>query len=99
MSTTGFSKRLVERLRRKAFRDAYVDEHLRTWLAYQVSAIREQRGWSQAELAKLAGKPQSVISRLENPDYGRFTLRTLLDLASAWRPARPRAAALDGCPG
>ena len=73
-----------ERLGSKAFRDAYVEKHLHTWIAYQIKTIREQRQWSQAELAQRANKPQSVVSRLENPDYGRFTLRTLMDLASAF---------------
>jgi hypothetical protein len=36
---------------------------------------------SQAEFGALIGKRQTVISRLESPAYGSWTLRTMLQLA------------------
>jgi transcriptional regulator with XRE-family HTH domain len=73
---------LLEKLRRKPFRDAYVAEHVRTGIAQQVRVLREQRGWNQGIFAEKVGKPQSVASRLEDPDYGKFSLKTLLEIAS-----------------
>jgi transcriptional regulator with XRE-family HTH domain len=68
----------------KSYREAFVEENMKAGIAFQMSALRDKRGWTQAELGERAGKPQNVISRIENPDYGRFTLRTLLDIAAAF---------------
>jgi transcriptional regulator with XRE-family HTH domain len=73
-----------EDLHRKDYRDAFVEESVKTGIAFQTRALRLDAGWSQKELGKKAGKPQNVISRIEDPDYGNFTIRTLLDLASAF---------------
>ena len=51
---------------------------------YQIEALREQRGWSQAQFGKEAGKPQSAIARAESPEYGRWNIGTLIDFANAF---------------
>lgn len=83
---SGTSNRKLEKLRDKRYRDAYVASNIRIGIPYQIRALREQkdRNWSQGELGKRAGKPRNVISRLENPEYGQLTIRTLLELASAF---------------
>ena len=68
----------------KGYREAFVEENIKNGIAFQVSALREKRGWTQTELGARAGKPQNVVSRIENPDYGKFTIRTLLDIAAAF---------------
>jgi transcriptional regulator with XRE-family HTH domain len=78
------SERLFDRLLRKSYRDAYVAEHVRTGIAMQIRAMRDMRGWQQKELAKAMKKPQSVLSRIEDPDYGKPTVQTLLEVASAF---------------
>jgi transcriptional regulator with XRE-family HTH domain len=78
------SKRLFEKLKSKAYREAYVAEHVRTGIAYQIRALRAQRGWSQKKLAEEMGKPQSVVSRLEDPDYGKVSIQTVLEGAAAF---------------
>ncbi len=77
-------KRLLLELRDKEYRDGFVEGHVRTGLAYQIRALREARNWSQEELGKRLGTSQSVVARLENPDYGKFSLTTLLKLASTF---------------
>jgi transcriptional regulator with XRE-family HTH domain len=78
------TKKLLEKLRRKSYREAYVGENVRTAIAYQIRALREQRGWSQKKLAEILGKPQSVLSRIEDPDYGKLSVQTLLEVARAF---------------
>lgn len=55
-----------------------------TGLAFQVRLLREDRGWTQEQLAHRMGKRQETISQWENPDYGRYTLNTLRELAAAF---------------
>jgi transcriptional regulator with XRE-family HTH domain len=86
LATFPWSSGLVRELSEKEFRDAYMIDHVRTSIAFQIRALREQAGrrWSQAELAERSGKKQSVISRLEDPDYGKLSLQTLLEIACAF---------------
>jgi transcriptional regulator with XRE-family HTH domain len=78
------SKRFADELAEKRMRDAYLSAQTRTKLTNQIRAIRNQRGWSQGQFAKILGKPQSNVSRLENREYGNFSLNTLFELASAF---------------
>lgn len=71
--------RLAPKLANKSYRDNYVSMQLRVWLADQVRNLRGDM--TQAEFGKVIGKPQTVVSRLEDPDYGRLTIETLLDVA------------------
>lgn len=75
-------KGLRGKLRRKPYRDAYVGEHVRRWIAHQIRALRDSRGWNQGEFSRRLGKPQSVVSRLEDASYGKMTINTLLEVAS-----------------
>jgi len=77
------TKNLLNKLLRKSYREAYVEENVRTGVAYQIRALREKRGWSQKKLAQVLSKPQSVVSRIEDPDYGKLSIQTLLEVASA----------------
>ncbi len=81
-----WSKAFLDQISDKKVRDAYVADRLRTRVANMIRALREQRdrGWTQADLGQQMGKPQSVVSRLEDPDYGRLTVQSLLDVASAF---------------
>jgi transcriptional regulator with XRE-family HTH domain len=80
------SSRLREELKDREYRDAYVAATVRNGVAFQIRAMRESRGWDQKKLATKMGNEnlQPIVSRYENPDYGRFTVSSLLDLAKAF---------------
>lgn len=65
-------------------RDGYVRAEVATSLAHQIRAIRMQRNWSQAELASHLNTTQGTVSRLEDPSYGRLSLKTLFELAAVF---------------
>ena len=78
-------KTLLSKLRQKSYRDAYVKAQISQGLAYQIAALRRQRGWCQQDLAKkLSLKSQSAVARMEDPGYGKLSIATLLKLASAF---------------
>ena len=73
--------RLVPKLADKAYRNSYVVHHTRQFLARQMRALRGDK--SQKDFGELLGKTQSVVSRLEDPNYGKWALQTLFDVAAS----------------
>ena len=82
MLSTAFD--LGQKLREKEYRDAYVAAQLSVTIPLQIRALRNQRGWTQAHLAKAAGMKQSQISRVETAGQGLPSVNTLLRIASAF---------------
>lgn len=75
---------LADELKDPEARRDYADEFLSSYIALQIKTLRQQRGWSQAELAQRAGMKQSRISAMEQADYSAWNLRTLQRLAAAF---------------
>ncbi len=75
---------LLKKLENKEYRDAYVTEHVKSGIAFQIRALRKKKSLSQEQLAAAIETKQAVISRLENPDYGNININTLYKIASAF---------------
>jgi transcriptional regulator with XRE-family HTH domain len=69
------------------YREAAMEANVANMIAWQVRVNREERGFTQAELAKLMDTKQSAISRLEDPDAGDVKVSTLVRAAHAFRCA------------
>lgn len=79
-------RELVKQLEDSEYRKAFVEGHATDTIAFQLRAMRKSRGWEQKDVAEKLGnrKLQPMISRYENPDYGKYSISTLLELASAF---------------
>lgn len=84
MITLDERKEFLETIKDEEYRREFAGENPGVALAFQINLMREARGWTQEELARLCGKAQETISRLEDPNYGRYTLKTLKQLAQAF---------------
>ena len=70
---------LLKNFQDKTYRDSYIASHTRRFLARQMRKFRGEI--SQSEFGTLIDKRQTVVSRLEDPKYGKWTLQTLFDVA------------------
>jgi transcriptional regulator with XRE-family HTH domain len=66
-----------------SYRVSYLESHVKGGIAYQIQALREKEGVTQANFGRMLGMPQTVISRLENTEYGSVNINTLLKVANA----------------
>jgi transcriptional regulator with XRE-family HTH domain len=65
-------------------RHLLVEAEIRQGIPLQIRAMREDRGWTQTELAERLDTTQNTISRLESPRTSKPTITTLKRLANAF---------------
>lgn len=71
-------------LKNSDFRKQFIDEHISVGLAFQIRSLRNRQNLTQGDLANLMGIKQSLVSAWENPNYGKYNLGTLKELANAF---------------
>lgn len=77
---------LLTELQDRSYREAYVEGHAKDTIAFQLRQMRLAENLEQKDVAARLGNPklQPMISRYENPDYGKYSVTTLLELAKAF---------------
>jgi DNA-binding XRE family transcriptional regulator len=78
-----FRSRLREDLKDPVFKAHYQEERQALMLAMKIAKLREKKGLSQQQMAKLMGTSQQAVSRIESGEYEGFTLKTLEKIAEA----------------
>ncbi|MCE5262514.1 MAG: helix-turn-helix transcriptional regulator [Deltaproteobacteria bacterium] len=78
-----FQSRLQEDMKDPEFTTHFQEERQALKLALKIAELRNQKGLSQKELARLMGTSQQAISRIESGEYEGFTLKTLEKIAEA----------------
>jgi transcriptional regulator with XRE-family HTH domain len=96
---------LLSSFRDAGYRHDFVKERVRSSVALQIRALRNQRrNMTQKELGDVIGMAQTWVSKLENPEYGKMTVATLLRLSEAFDTDleikfRPFSKTLESLPG
>lgn len=80
--TISVKLQLLNSLADDEYRKAFVQERVRSSVALQIRSLRDQRKMTQQQLGDAIGMAQTWVSKLENPDYGKMTVSTLLRLAN-----------------
>src|SRR5260370_39661303 len=77
---------LLRELEKREYRRGFVEGHAKDTIAFQIRQLRKAEGWGQRDLARELGNPklEPMISRYENPDDGKYSITTLLELAAAF---------------
>ena len=83
-STYTTAKQIWNKLANKEYRDSFVASNIANTVSSQIFTLRDQRGWTQKELAHRAGMGQSRIPALEDPNLENFEIGTLKRIASAF---------------
>ena len=79
-----FHDQLRKEFTDSAYREAYADSFIDSWIALQIRVIREQRNMTQKDLANVLHTTQTAISRLENANYSGRSIGTLKSVAKAF---------------
>lgn len=77
-------KTLVTEFDDKEYAHAYMEEFSNMAIAAQIKTLREQRDWTQKQLAEASGMKQERICALEDVDYDAWTIKVLRRLAKAF---------------
>jgi transcriptional regulator with XRE-family HTH domain len=84
MTTDNKREQIGESLRDPEYRHQFVEEEINVGVAFQIRSLRNRQHLTQANLADRLDVKQPLVSSWENPDYGKYSLGTLKELAKAF---------------
>jgi len=85
VNTSSIKQQMLNEFRcSKEYRHAFIDEAIRTRIAAQITALRNNRGWDYKMFAQELNKKVSWVYRLEDPNANAPTIPSLLEVASAF---------------
>ena len=76
--------RMREEFQDKESRHEYANGFLNSKVATQLKVLREERGWTQQQLAEATGMQQARISVIEDIEYSSWSISTLRRYARAF---------------
>jgi transcriptional regulator with XRE-family HTH domain len=68
----------------KEFREEFNALQLKRGVSFQIRALLNKRGWTQARLAEESKLTQGVVSRAQDANYGNLTINTINRLANGF---------------
>lgn len=83
-SSGEITNRLISDFNDPDVREVYSDEFINMKIATQIKVLREQREWTQEQLAVFAEMKQERVAVLENVNYESWTLNVLRRFAKAF---------------
>lgn len=84
MTTHEKTRQIARSLDDKAYSEAFVEAEIATTIPFQIRALRQERKWTQKELADKTEQHQKTISDFENPDMGPGSIASLRRIAAAF---------------
>jgi transcriptional regulator with XRE-family HTH domain len=84
MTSDNKQELLWESLKDADYRHGFVEEEINVGLAFQIRSLRNRQNLTQGDLAKKLQVKQPLVSSWENPGYGKYSIKTLKELAKAF---------------
>ena len=84
MTTRKRTQQIARSLGDKTYSEAFVEAEIATTIPFQIRAMRQERDWTQKDLADKTGQHQKTISDFENPDIGPQSITSLRKIAAAF---------------
>ena len=74
---------IAQKLRNKGYFRSFFRERAKDEISIQIRELRDRRGYTQKQFAKISNMKQSAVSRIEQAEYSGWSFKTLLKVAES----------------